>query len=57
MSGHQQSEAQRKNRHVWVIHEDVEQHMSPRSWSRTKTLNRLLESSPSIYLDNTVLAT
>ncbi len=29
MSGHQQGEAQRKNRRVGVIHEDFEQHMSP----------------------------
>ncbi len=29
MSGHQRGEAQRKNRRVGAIHEDVEQHMSP----------------------------
>ncbi len=29
MSGHQQGEAQRKNRSVGVMHEDFEQHMSP----------------------------
>ncbi len=29
MSGHQRGEAQRKNRRVGVIHEDIEQHMRP----------------------------
>ncbi len=29
MSGHQQGETQRKSHGVGVIHEDIEQHMSP----------------------------